>query len=249
MIGLIYKDLCVMKKSLIFNFVILFGVSLFLFVPWSRLTNELNIDAQFAYGTAFARVPFLVYLFLFITISSVQENLFSHDETRGYSAFVSASPLTARGQVLSKYYEMALLSFALLVWGYLCDRIASLVNGVSGTAMGIYITFFFCQIALRAVETPFVVRYGAKTGKQVKLVVLMGIVFVCFVYFLFGPLPSVDSDSFFDFLVQWFLDANHLSGFMLGAVAILPYVVMLLYYVSYRISCRFYQRGVENYGA
>jgi hypothetical protein len=34
---------------------------------------------------------------------------------------------------------------------------------------------------------------------------------------------------------------------LLGAAAILPYAVLALYYVSYRISCGLYQKGVETY--
>jgi hypothetical protein len=95
------------------------------------------------------------------------------------------------------------------------------------------------------VETPFLVRYGSKSGKQVKLLVLFGVVFLIIVYLLFGPLP--DSNTIFDTIVNWFSSNDKLSGVLLGIAAILPYMILALYYISYRISCQLYQRGVETY--
>jgi uncharacterized membrane protein YciS (DUF1049 family) len=116
---------------------------------------------------------------------------------------------------------------------------------MSGETLEIRLFLFFLQLFLRAVETPFLVRYGSKSGKQVKLLVLLGAVFLVIVYLLFGPLP--DSDTVFETIVNWFSGENKLSGMLLGAAAILPYMIVALYYVSYRISCRLYQRGVEAY--
>jgi hypothetical protein len=140
---------------------------------------------------------------------------------------------------------MVLLSSILLVWGAVCDQIICVVNGLSGNTLEIRIGFFFAQLFLRAVETPFLVRYGSKAGKQVKLLVLVGAVFLVIVYLLFGPLP--DSDTVFEAMGSWFFSEDKLSGMLLGVAAILPYVVFAFYYISYRISCEFYQKGVETY--
>jgi hypothetical protein len=74
---------------------------------------------------------------------------------------------------------------------------------------------------------------------------LLGAAFLVIVYLLFGPLP--DSDKIFETIGNWFLSGDKWSGLLLGAVAILPYIVFALYYISYRISCGLYQRGVETY--
>jgi hypothetical protein len=246
MIGLIYKDLCVMKKSLIFNAGILLAVSVLFCLPWKWILSEWGgLEENEIYVAVFLVLPLFVWFFAALLIGSVQENLFLHDENKCYSAFVSSTPLTGDGQVLSKYYEMVLLSSVLLVWGAVCDQIICVVNGLSGSTLGIRTVFFFAQLFLRAVETPFLVRYGSKEGKQVKLLVLVGAVFFVIVYLLFGPLP--DSGMLFEAIGRWFFSEAKLSGVLLGAAAILPYAVLALYYISYRISCGFYQKGVETY--
>jgi hypothetical protein len=246
MIGLIYKDLCIMKKSLIFNAGILLALSVLFFLPWKWILPKLGIALENEiYVAVFLVLPLFVWFFAALLIGSVQEILFLHDENKCYSAFISSTPMMGDGQVLSKYYEMALLSSVLLVWGAVCDQLICLVNGLSGSTLGLRMCFFFIQLFLRAVETPFLVRYGSKAGKQVKLLVLMGVAFLVVVYLLFGPLP--DSGTLFETIGRWFLSEEKMSGLMLGAAAILPYAVLALYYVSYRISCRLYQKGVETY--
>jgi hypothetical protein len=246
MIGLIYKDLCIMKKSLIFNAGILLALSVLFFLPWKWILPKLDIALENEiYVAVFLVLPLFVWFFAALLIGSVQEILFLHDENKCYSAFISSTPMMGDGQVLSKYYEMALLSSVLLVWGAVCDQLICLVNGLSGSTLGLRMCFFFIQLFLRAVETPFLVRYGSKAGKQVKLLVLMGVAFLVVVYLLFGPLP--DSGTLFETIGRWFFSEEKMSGLMLGAAAILPYAVLALYYVSYRISCRLYQKGVETY--
>jgi hypothetical protein len=232
-----------MKKSLIFNACILLVQSVMFFLPWKWILSKLDEDE--IYVAVFLIIPLFLWISVAQVIASVQENLFSYDENKCYSAFISATPLTGAGQVLSKYYEMLLLSSVLLVWGEVCDRALCVVNGMSGETLEIRLFLFFLQLFLRAVETPFLVCYGSKSGKQVKLLVLLGVVFLVIVYLLFGPLP--DSDTVFGTIVNWFSSENKLSGMLLGAAAILPYMVVALYYISYRISCRLYQRGVEAY--
>jgi hypothetical protein len=246
MIGLIYKDLCIMKKSLIFNAGILLGLSVLFLLPWKWILPKLGIALENEiYVAVFLVLPLFVWFFAALLIGSVQEILFLHDENKCYSAFISSTPMLGAGQILCKYYEMALLSSVLLIWGAVCDQLICLVNGLSGSTLGLRMCFFFIQIFLRAVETPFLVRYGSKSGKQVKILMLLGAVYLVIVYLLFGPLP--DLDRVFETIGNWFSGEDKLSGLLLGAAAILPYAVLALYYVSYRISRGLYQKGVETY--
>ena len=101
----------------------------------------------------------------------------------------------------------------------------------------IYLSFL--QIALRAFEYPFTVRFGVKAGSYIKtalgtlLALLTATVFIIFE----------------DKLVPFF------SGFSLkklsrGAnvlVSVFPVLSVLLYIVSFKISCKLYPKGVERY--
>lgn len=249
MLGLFYKDFLIMKKELLLNFLAMIGCSILMFLPWENIleANGMVTDVINGETMTFVIMPLIAYFFIFGTISGLQNNLFSGDERKGYSAFITATPITAKGQVLSKYYETLFLSFLGIIWGTVCDLISSLVSGTMGSAINIYLTLFFIQILLRAIDMPFLIRFGQKHGKIVKLLMVAVITLIGIVYRLFGKLPDMNSDSLFAVVLLWLINEKNLSAFMLGVVSLAPYVAVILFYLSYRISVKIYQKGVENY--
>lgn len=248
--GLLYKDFSVMKKDLLICGVSVLGISLLLFIPWESLLQASGVASEFlnAESMIYAITPMVVYICIFLVISGVQSGIFAHDERKVFSAYITASPMGENGQVLSKYYMTLLLSFGVVVWGFLCDSFCTLISGIKGSAASIYITMFFVQILLRAVEMPFIIRFGEKHGRTYKILLISAIAFVGIVYLLFGPLPeSVSLDSFFEFIIRFSKNEAAVSTTMLGVAALFPYIVLLLYYGSYKISCKLYQKGVNNY--
>lgn len=250
MFGLLYKDFIVMKKDLLLCLAGVLGFSVALFVPWGAMLEANGIATEILNTEAmtYAIAPLFSYLCIFFVVSTVQSGIFAHDEKRVWSAYITASPAGSDGQVLSKYYMTLLLSFAVIVWGSICDCICTYISGIQGSAAGIYITFFFVQIFLRAFEMPFIFCFGEKHGRTVKILLISVIVFAGIVYVLFGKLPENTSlDRFFDFLIRFSKNEAIVSNTMLTMAALFPYMALGLYYVSYKISCKLYQKGVERY--
>ena len=247
MIGIMYKDFCVIKKTLLTNLLVIVFMSAWCFVPWMEVMGDTESGGNISYGIAFFLLPLVAHIMSTIIMGSMGTEIIIHDENKYYSAFISSTPMTSKGQVLCKYYEILLLSFFVVIWGYVLDIIISLVNGVSGSSMIIYITLFFFSIFLKAVETPFLIRYGTSAGKMVKLIVVVGIVYVFLIYLLFGSLPDLSSDSIIDYIINWFMQEKNMSHFTSGVIAILPYLVMVMFYISYKVSCIWYQKGVNTY--
>ncbi len=244
MTGLIYKDICLLKKNIIIQCIVLFVFSIELFIPWQRI---LDLGDNLTVGIAFGIMPAYVFFLLFILMDGLSYSMMVQDENRYYSAFVSATPLRDRGQVLSKYYETLFCFFLIVIWGYFCNIIICLVNGVQGNIMNVVLVLFFIFLFLKAVEMPFIFRYGSKSGSKMKVVVIMGILYFIIVYMLFGPLPDWGTDSIFDKIVTWLVSEKNMSHTVFGGIAIAPYVILLLYYLSYRLSALWYQKGVETY--
>lgn len=248
--GLLYKDFSVMKKELLICGVSVLGISLMLFIPWAGIfeTNDVSSEFLTVESMTYAITPMVAYICIFIAISMAQDGIFAHDERKVFSAYITATPMGENGQVLSKYYMTLLLGFAGVVWGFVCDSICTLISGIKGSAASIYITIFFIQILLRAVEMPFIIRFGEKHGRTYKILLISTIAFVGVVYLLFGPLPeNMSLDGFFEFIVRFVKNEAAVSTTMLGVAALFPYIALLLYYGSYKISCKLYQKGVNNY--
>lgn len=249
MFGLLYKDLCNMKKDLIILMIQLAVVSLYIFIPWESMLEEKGGATEIinGYTMAYVFTPVFAYGVMSIFISLVQKGIFSHDERRVWAYYMTSSPLIHEGQVLSKYYLNIGLSALILVFGMVCDMLCPVVIGTQGSAGAIYVTFFFVQVFFKSIEMPFVIRYGQKHGRSYKLLMFVGLLFVAVVYLLFGPLPDISLDDAFDLIMKFLSNQAAVSTTFLGVVAIAPYVVILMYYISYKISCKLYLKGVDTY--
>jgi len=250
--GLLYKDFAVIKKELLLSGVAILLFSIPLFLPWTaiREANGGATDAESIGIMVFGVFPFFVYIFIFGIIDAVQNGIYAHDERKVWSAFVMASPLRANAQVLSKYYLSLLLAFSVYIWGFVCDYISMLVTGVGGSASGIYTLFFWIHIIMRALEIPFLIRFGQSHGRICKILIMAVLVFIGIVYLLFGYIPeNLSLDACFEFIFCLTSNQEMFSTAALGVVALLPYVAIALYYLSYKVSCKWYEKGVEAYEA
>lgn len=249
MLGLIYKDFLTMKKEILLNMVAIIGMSIMVVLPWNKIMEEVGANTELinGYTMSYIIMPVVMYFFIYSIIGGLQNNLFTHDENKCYSSWVVSTPETVKGQVLSKYYGALIFLFAGLVWSMICDIVAAFTNGVVGSTMSIAIVFFFLQMFISAFELPFVVRFGYKNGTTFKVTMIAVISFGIIVYGLFGPLPNIDADSAVWYVIDWLVKGSNMSTVMLGIVSLAPFLAVLLYYISYRVSVKLYPKGVENY--
>lgn len=249
MLGLLYKDFCVLKRNFLSVAIGALIISCLLFLPWGKIVKEQTMGGVlYAELLTYVHIPLFVYFFLFLMVGFLQGVLFPEDERKVWSCYITATPLGYKGQILSKYFMTLALSFAVVVWGYVCDTICMLTSGYYGSACGIYLVFFYLQIIMQALEYPFIIRFGHKHGNTYKLLLLVAFFFVIMVYLLFGKLPeNFSMNTIFDFVMKLLMNETALPTAMMGILAVLPYAAAILFYLSYKLSCRWYLKGVETY--
>lgn len=248
MLGIIYKDIMIMKKDIIIVCLCIVGFSLSLFYP---LADEM---AKKGGGTSlvtpqtltYVLMPIIVYGFLYIVLSVLQTNLFEHDEKEEWMCYIISSPILSKGYVLTKYIESILLSIILTGYGVLCDVICGITTGISGSAWKVYVCYFLIQTFLRTLEFPFLFRYGQKYGKVYKIVLLAIIAYLGGIYALFGKMPSLDMGEIMELLMDMLSDSGKFNEQIKNIIIISVPVAIMAYYISYRISCRLMKkRAVE----
>lgn len=246
MTGIMYKDFLIMKKELLLNGLEILVAVVFLCLPWNSILEDASAVTETINGhtITFVVMPILMYFMIFLTLGGLQNNLFSADEKKSYAAFIISTPQTARGQIRCKYCETLLLALTGVLLGLICDGISSLVLGEKGSARTIYLSLFVIQIFFRAIDMPFLIRYGQSQGKFVKILMLLLAAFGGIVYVLFGPLPDLDSSTVIEKLILWFLDENKKSALWSKAKVIGPCAAFVMFYLSYRIAVRQYQKRV-----
>lgn len=239
MLGLLYKDMILKKRLLILLAVGLVICSAFAGGIAFISRNSSEQDNDYA-----VRILAMLYLVFIYAADSIESSLFGIDETRGWMSFITSTAKGARGQIKAKYLGTLMLSSFVTHWCYFTDIFASVINDKAGGMLSMtVITMFFVQLTFKAVEIPFVVYFGEKNGNNVKVGILLILIFAVGIYFLFGDLSLFGS---MDDFMKWLTELITGEG-MLKISAVVPYISIALYYFSYRISCRLYTKGAVNY--
>ena len=158
--------------------------------------------------------------------------------------FIVSTPDGVHKQIASKYiFNIGIAGIAvniLLIVVYIAGAIA---NKDIALYSLIVISFFSLQIFVRAFESPFLVRFGSKYGNIFRMVCIALLTFGVTIYLLFGDLSIFGSlDSFLNFMKE----LAQKDGFIY-TLRLTPVLCLILYYLSYRISCCFYLKGGAYY--
>ena len=240
MFGLVFKQLKLQKAYLIIfavGILSIGGISVF-----CSLLGKTGAEVDMV------SVVLPLFLLLYICADAVSSNFFVPDENKKWAAFIISTPLGARGQVKVQYILTILIMYVTNISCYLIDSISAIVGtGESYGIQTISVMLFYLYVFLKAVELPFVVYFGSKTGNNVKVCVFLGLFFSVGVYALFGDISMFFGyGSFMDWLLNLLADAEG-SDVMIIFMSIGQLISLALYYISYRISCRIYAKGAMNY--
>lgn len=236
--GLIYKDFLTNKKSV---FIMLGGVlytGIMILLP-NFIENE-DIEDISMFMQLYAILAIVV---LFFITGAFQGNMLKNDESKRWAYFITSTPMLKK-HIEAKYWFILIISFGIVFITSILDALNCMVTG-SATLQMIIIFIFCIQIIMRSIEIPFLVRFGSDMGGYYKAGVLVLICLIALIYYLFGDLSHFGSaDNFY----EWIL--NSLSGenmtFMI-IVAVLPFIAFGMYYLSYKVSCKLYLKGAENF--
>lgn len=241
MLGVLYKDIKVGAKSML----IFLGLMVFLngvsAIPAKLLGNS-GVDAGvfgLLFGITFAGMSFF-------SGGMMEDSIPAFDERKKWAYFISSTENGVKNEVGSKYILAFLFSMATAFICIFFNLLTADINGNSVSIADFVIILFFFQLLMRAFSYPFLFAFGSKVGNVVRLVTLLTIIFVVSIYLLFGDMSGFDLDKFYDKLISLLTDLSQ-SWKLLWIEAIGMGIVPILYILSYKISCKVYLRGVENY--
>lgn len=236
--GLLLKDLYVYKKEILIFSGLILVCSVLFFIPFSLEQIE-YMSILYPIGKVF----FIGCIFF--ALGAIENGLFSEDEQIGYCQFILSAPQGGKGHVQSKYYECMFINILGAFWClFICAVSDMLTNVMSGMEIWIMLLFFF-QLFLRAVEMPFLFRFGSRYGNYYKTGIGLLVLFVILTYGLYGDISHMRTlEEFLD----WFsnLSDTQLSDGSMLLCGILPMLCLIFYYVSYLFSCRAYTKMSQN---
>ena len=231
MTGLVYKE---WKQNRWFILsMILCGALPLVFLLEKDIIGDINTVRTF--GTICA----------FLVAGGLQTLVLRGDDRKLWGYWITSTSDGCKGFLRVKYemvFGMAVLfMFSLQMFdGLLCAVAFDIGTTEIKDLSNISVPLIFVQLLLRAVDTPFTLRYGNKKGSLIKLI--YSLVFTIII-------SAMILTNICNFSIALFETAEKLfSGDNLSMVfGVFSVSVLVIYFLSYRISCRIYLKGVEQY--
>lgn len=234
--GLIYKDLYLNRKSLRMIFLP------FLLIPQTIMAQTVNNEPDSSVFMSILIAELLIMFFGYMNISGMMK----YDENRMWASFVVSTPQSARGQVASKYYFALIILIGTFFLSYIYDILATAVRTDELSAVPLMTDLFSAVMLMVSVEIPFSIRFGSSGGNKYRAMLFLVIVLAAIVYFLFGDISIFGNiDRLVDRIIK-FMNGEDLPGAVLILISLFPYFSAAMFYLSYRLSCRLYIKGIES---
>lgn len=248
--GLLYKELAQNGMMLILTaFVPLLLTALPLcFTAVEVITGSQSIEYMFeTAANAFIRM-IMIFIGIFV-VSGMMSEVFRDDDRKSWAYFVASTPQGVKGYIYNKYVVMLMMNLIYMVAGMFADNLFStayyfatgreIATGVSYLYVaGVYMIMF-----INTFDIPFTVRYGMKKGSLIKVTVMLALCAAA--VFGFVMLPDNIRDKVIALIVS-VLDGKA-NGVLLLILGICPYICFGAFLYSYRLACKAFMKGVDEY--
>ena len=241
--GLLYKNFMSSRlhiAALVFM-LLTFGsfIILFAFVE----TNNMKLGMSEPNTSSITTLVVMTFFMIFFLIEPLSSELFATDEKATTCSFFFSTPQSGKGLLQSKYYFVLLMDLGVLFGCFLIDTIVMVIMGeYAVSTLTVCVILFSVTLILLAIQIPFHVRFGAKMGPEVQGLFVYTFFCLIVVYALFGNISFFFEENILEAFMAYLQ-----SGKVIFVLSLLPYVAVLLYYLSYRISLLLYRKGVETY--
>lgn len=172
------------------------------------------------------------------------QNVIQNDEKSKIHAYLSATPLSKRAYIAEKYVFIGICIYAALsicvIWCII--SMAFLQEGAVLDILMLISSFLIELFSLAligaSIEFPVFVAFGKEKGQMIKTGILEVLAWFAVAFLFFGNLDVLEKVDL-NRIIEW--AKTHSFALMFMAV-ISPLITLCVYYISYRISVRIYER-------
>ncbi len=238
--GLLYREFVQNKVTLL----IMAGTGLFLCSPLFMMAT--SADENSGSESVAELLSVFIFICVYWVVGTMQENLFTPDENRLWHSFVMAAPGGVK-EILWVKYEFLMIVFGITTAVcYYVDLLVFSIAGVPSVSPAIHAVGFFWLLFVAAFDIPFIIRFGSKKGGIVKGICMLTVLLGAVIYALFGDISMFGSmDALYEFILG--LLKGNFPEWLHVCMAVVPFLICGLYYLSYRISCTLYRKGADAY--
>lgn len=236
MAGLLYKDFVAIRGKIYVICAVVATV-----VAWALRILADTDDMEFLLVMTMLCLVLVLYM---LVENKIGVDLMQVDERKKQKQYCISLPVSKKQYVAEKYVFMLLTfyfiqAFCSILCNILiidcrtvaCEQLLTVIAGLVPVLTCI-------MMFVNALELPFFVGLGYKKGNVLKQGIVVGASLAILVYLMFGNLEIFENFSV-DSMVQWV--QKHQAA-MTALQMFAPCVVLIIYYISYRISCALFER-------
>ena len=218
---------------------------------------------------AFKFYPFVVVMIgivVFMMMQMIPGEIMKTEEKKEWKYYLLSSGLGVEKIVAERYLMNFLLNFGVYLFVYLMMLIFFQLADSSATAMlfsianGIYLAMFGFNLFLQAFEMPLAYRYGGAQSDKMRIAIWILVLLPAAIYLLFGNIEWLMGENGLYHHFQEYLEdpetvtvavkayIENLSRAAAFIFTLIPHLLVLCYYLSYKVSCKVYVKGVKDNG-
>ncbi len=200
-------------------------------------------------GSSVLLMTIMVAVFPFFGAYMAASEMGKYEERTVWASFAISSPLGAKGAVTARYYETFLIYSFTLVWVVALDYLNAVIfeDMTAGIGTTIGLAVMCVALLISSFQMAMMTRFGAKMGALWNVAVMMVIMLAVGLYLLFGDLSIFGTrEEFLAWLEALLQNEDFLNGLTIFT-AIAPLMSLVIFYLSCKLSCRMFCKGVESY--
>ena len=250
--GLIYKDLYLIKSKVIAGSLSILFIILLMYVIYANVAKNVLFPTE--------KAAVITDLMIVMYIGALSYGyIIKADTKKQWGFYGMALPGSAKLIVGAKYmtvFIMYLISYIICV---LNDLMIGLFFGKAVDMSLLVLMFMLLRLFLNAIEMPLAFRFGTDKAAGIRIFITIVIVLIISIYLLFGNIEwLMAEDGLIKIIIRLFMDnvnsetmsyeleqfINRLTLINYIEMAVFTHLMVLAYYISYRISCKVFRKGV-----
>ena len=250
--GLIYKDLYLIKSKVIAGSLSILVIIISMYVVYATVSGKVLFPTEMA--------AVITDLMIVMYVGAMSYGyIIKADTKKQWGFYGMALPGSAKLIVGAKYmtvFIMYLISYIICV---LNDLMIGLFFGKAVDMSLLVLMFMLLQMFLNAIEMPLAFRFGTDKAAGIRIFIITVVVLIISIYLLFGNIEwLMAEDGLVKTIIRLFgdnMDSRAISGELqrfINRLTLINYIEMavfallmvLAYYISYRISCKVFMKGV-----
>lgn len=250
--GLIYKDLYLIKSKVIAGSLSVLFIILLMYVIYANVAKNVLFPTE--------KAAVITDLMIVMYIGALSYGyIIKADTKKQWGFYGMALPGSAKLIVGAKYmtvFIMYLISYIICV---LNDLMIGLFFGKAVDMSLLVLMFMLLRLFLNAIEMPLAFGFGTDKAAGIRIFITIVIVLIISIYLLFGNIEwLMAEDGLIKIIIRLFMDnvnsetmsyeleqfINRLTLINYIEMAVFTHLMVLAYYISYRISCKVFRKGV-----